>query len=298
MIGTYLTVQAAFIDLGAFNTVVALAIACVKATLVIPVLQAHVKYSTRLTWAVRRGSIFWLGIPARPHIQRLPDASVADVRITGAGSRDSRTSPSDETRAAAVAPLPRSSAPPLRRQPRGRRSASAAALTTQPFAKPGQCGTRAFGYLMVLREGLYRFELRSVTGATVQVDGSAAPESAAWARYFVLIEVPRQGAAPSFELMWAAREHRASSPRFLHGGFHRTASRCGRWSWSAASSGYAPPPCLLAAAGVAWLAWLRRRGSLAATARLRPRPTAFAGFALLAILHTWPCGEPRHVVAL
>ena len=45
---------------------------------------------------------------------------------------------------------------------------------------------------------------------------------------------------------------------------------------------------LLAAAGVAWLAWLRVRSPLAAAARLRPRPTAFAGFALLAILHTWP----------
>ena len=35
MVGTYLTVQAAFIDLGVFNTVVALAIACAKAMLVI-----------------------------------------------------------------------------------------------------------------------------------------------------------------------------------------------------------------------------------------------------------------------
>ena len=61
MIGTYLTVQAAFIDLGAFNTVVALAIACVKATLVI-LFFMHVQYSTRLTWAVVFGSIFWLGI--------------------------------------------------------------------------------------------------------------------------------------------------------------------------------------------------------------------------------------------
>ena len=61
MVGTYLTVQAAFIDLGAFNTVVALAIACVKGTLVI-LFFMHVKYSTRLTWAVVVGSIFWLGI--------------------------------------------------------------------------------------------------------------------------------------------------------------------------------------------------------------------------------------------
>ena len=61
MVGTYLTVQAAFVDLGAFNTVVALAIACTKATLVVLYFM-HVRYSTRLTWAVVVGSVFWLGI--------------------------------------------------------------------------------------------------------------------------------------------------------------------------------------------------------------------------------------------
>ena len=61
MVGTYLTVQAAFIDLGALNTVVALAIACTKAVLVVLYFM-HVRYSTRLTWAVVVGSVFWLGI--------------------------------------------------------------------------------------------------------------------------------------------------------------------------------------------------------------------------------------------
>jgi cytochrome c oxidase subunit IV len=61
MIGTYLTVQAAFIDLGPLNTVVALGIACVKAALVV-LFFMHVRYSTRLTWAVVAGSVFWLGI--------------------------------------------------------------------------------------------------------------------------------------------------------------------------------------------------------------------------------------------
>ena len=61
MVGTYLTVQAAFIDLGALNTVVALAIACTKAVLVILYFM-HVRYSTRLTWAVVVASVFWLGI--------------------------------------------------------------------------------------------------------------------------------------------------------------------------------------------------------------------------------------------
>jgi cytochrome c oxidase subunit IV len=58
---TYLTVQIAFLDLGALNTVAALAIATFKAALVV-LFFMHVKYSTRLTWAVVLGSIFWLGI--------------------------------------------------------------------------------------------------------------------------------------------------------------------------------------------------------------------------------------------
>jgi cytochrome c oxidase subunit 4 len=40
---------------------VALTIAVLKATLVV-LFFMHVKYSTRLTWAVVLGSIFWLGI--------------------------------------------------------------------------------------------------------------------------------------------------------------------------------------------------------------------------------------------
>jgi cytochrome c oxidase subunit 4 len=61
MFCTYLTVQIAFFDLGAFNVVAALTIAVFKATLVV-LFFMHVKYSTRLTWAVVAGSIFWLGI--------------------------------------------------------------------------------------------------------------------------------------------------------------------------------------------------------------------------------------------
>jgi hypothetical protein len=161
-------------------------------------------------------------------------------------------------------------------------------LTTQPFANQNQAGTRAFGYLTVLREGLYRFELRPAAGAAVQVDGSAAPEvRLGRGAHFVLIEVPRQGAAPSFELMWAAREQSELAPVPP---WRLSPDRVALWKvvvvrgleWVRAAT------LLLAAAGVAWLAWLRARGPLAATARLRPRPTAFAGFALLAILHTWP----------
>ena len=58
---TYLTVQIAFLDLGAMNTVAALAIATFKAAIVV-LFFMHVKYSSRLTWAVVIGSVFWLGI--------------------------------------------------------------------------------------------------------------------------------------------------------------------------------------------------------------------------------------------
>ena len=61
MVCTALTVWVAFLDLGALNTVAALAIAVFKATLVV-LFFMHVKYSTRLTWAVVIGSVFWLGI--------------------------------------------------------------------------------------------------------------------------------------------------------------------------------------------------------------------------------------------
>jgi cytochrome c oxidase subunit 4 len=61
MLCTLLTVWVAFLDLGALNTVAALAIAVFKATLVV-LFFMHVKYGTRLTWAVVIGSVFWLGI--------------------------------------------------------------------------------------------------------------------------------------------------------------------------------------------------------------------------------------------
>jgi cytochrome c oxidase subunit IV len=61
MFCTYLTWQVAYFDLGAFNTIAALAIAAFKATLVV-LFFMHVRYSTRLTWAVVTGGLFWLGI--------------------------------------------------------------------------------------------------------------------------------------------------------------------------------------------------------------------------------------------
>lgn len=60
-IGTIATWLAADIDLGAFNTPIALLIAGIKAVLVI-LFFMHVKYSTRLTWVVVIGSFVFLGI--------------------------------------------------------------------------------------------------------------------------------------------------------------------------------------------------------------------------------------------
>ena len=61
MVLTAVTVGVAFVNLGAFNFPVAIGIAITKATLVI-LFFMHVQYSTRLTWAVVVGSVFWLGI--------------------------------------------------------------------------------------------------------------------------------------------------------------------------------------------------------------------------------------------
>jgi len=59
MAGTALTVWAAFQDLGAFNNVVMLTIAVVKATLVVMYFM-HVRYSTRLTTMTVLAGVFFL----------------------------------------------------------------------------------------------------------------------------------------------------------------------------------------------------------------------------------------------
>lgn len=61
LVCTYLTWQVALFDLGAMSTVVALGIAVFKAVLVV-LFFMHVKYSSRLTWVVVVGSVFWLVI--------------------------------------------------------------------------------------------------------------------------------------------------------------------------------------------------------------------------------------------
>ncbi|MBL8137066.1 MAG: cytochrome C oxidase subunit IV family protein [Acidobacteria bacterium] len=61
MVLSAITVGAAFVNLGAFNPIVALAIAGVKATLVI-LFFMHVKYSSRLTKLTVVLSLFFVAI--------------------------------------------------------------------------------------------------------------------------------------------------------------------------------------------------------------------------------------------
>ena len=62
LVGTTLTVFAAFVDFPwQFNTVVALTIAVAKATLVVLYFM-HVRYSSRLVWVIMASALFWMGI--------------------------------------------------------------------------------------------------------------------------------------------------------------------------------------------------------------------------------------------
>jgi cytochrome c oxidase subunit IV len=62
MLGTGLTVVAAFRDFpGPLNAVVAMTIAVVKATFVILYFM-HVRYSSRLIWLIIAAALFWLAI--------------------------------------------------------------------------------------------------------------------------------------------------------------------------------------------------------------------------------------------
>jgi cytochrome c oxidase subunit IV len=61
MVLTFLTVWVSTINLGLMSTPIALAIAVLKATLVI-LFFMHVIHSTRLTWVVIISSFLWLGV--------------------------------------------------------------------------------------------------------------------------------------------------------------------------------------------------------------------------------------------
>jgi cytochrome c oxidase subunit 4 len=61
VVGTFLTVLVAKYDLGPFNNVLMLTIACSKALLVV-LFFMHVRWSSRLTWVVAGAGFFWLFI--------------------------------------------------------------------------------------------------------------------------------------------------------------------------------------------------------------------------------------------
>jgi cytochrome c oxidase subunit 4 len=62
LVGTALTVAAAFLDFPwQLNTIVALTIATIKATLVVLYFM-HVRYSSRLIWVILTSALFWLAI--------------------------------------------------------------------------------------------------------------------------------------------------------------------------------------------------------------------------------------------
>ena len=58
---TFLTVASAFYNLGPFNPIVAVTIACIKGALVVLYFM-HVRYSDRLTWVVVITGFGWLAV--------------------------------------------------------------------------------------------------------------------------------------------------------------------------------------------------------------------------------------------
>jgi cytochrome c oxidase subunit IV len=83
MLGTAITIWAAFQNFGKFNIVIALAIATIKATLVVLYFM-HARYSPKRTQLVIVCAVFWLAImlaltladyDTRPHEGRLASAN-------------------------------------------------------------------------------------------------------------------------------------------------------------------------------------------------------------------------------
>ena len=59
LLGTGLTVGASYLDLGVWNTPVAMLIAVTKASLVV-LFFMHLKYSPKLSWVAVGAAVFWL----------------------------------------------------------------------------------------------------------------------------------------------------------------------------------------------------------------------------------------------
>ena len=58
---TYITTEVAYVDLGIFNTAVAIGIACLKASLVLLYFM-HARYGTKLVWVVVASAVVWFVI--------------------------------------------------------------------------------------------------------------------------------------------------------------------------------------------------------------------------------------------
>lgn len=56
-----LTISVAYFNLGPFNTIVAMAIASIKAALIV-LFFMHLRYSKPLLWVCAGAGVFWLGI--------------------------------------------------------------------------------------------------------------------------------------------------------------------------------------------------------------------------------------------
>ena len=62
LVGTGLTVLAGLTDFpGPLNVIIALTIACIKATLVVLYFM-HLRYSQRLVWIIFVSALFWMGL--------------------------------------------------------------------------------------------------------------------------------------------------------------------------------------------------------------------------------------------
>jgi len=59
--GTLVTVTVAYLDLGPANTLIAMTIAAVKATLVV-LWFMHLRWSSRVTWLFALAGLFWLAL--------------------------------------------------------------------------------------------------------------------------------------------------------------------------------------------------------------------------------------------
>jgi cytochrome c oxidase subunit IV len=74
LVFTFLTYRIAYVDLGAFNVVVAIVIACIKAALVV-LFFMHAAYAPRRTRMVILAGLFWLmlllGLTLADYLTRL-----------------------------------------------------------------------------------------------------------------------------------------------------------------------------------------------------------------------------------